>query len=57
MLNSFFTGFTRVTGTEINGNDRVEVYKVSATLADPTSELVVGPGDAHCRGCGGEYIG
>jgi hypothetical protein len=26
----FFTGFTRVTGTEINEKDRTEVYKVSA---------------------------
>ena len=30
MLNDFFTGFTRITGTEINGKDRTEVYKVSA---------------------------
>ena len=36
----FFAGFTRITGTVINEEDRAEVYKVSApsyNVADPIS--------------------
>jgi hypothetical protein len=39
MLNGFFAGFTRVTGTEIHEEDKAEIYKVSPSynVVDPTS--------------------
>src|SRR5437016_3832638 len=44
MLNGFFAGFTRITGTEINERDRSEVYKVSAPYKRGGSNLIVSSG-------------
>ena len=40
----FFTGFTRVTGTEIHEKDRAEIYKVSPSYKRDGSNLIVSSG-------------
>ena len=40
----FFAGFTRITGTVINEEDRAEVYKVSTPYKRGGSNLIVSSG-------------
>jgi hypothetical protein len=54
----FFACFTRITNTRPDEDDRSEVYKASALprdVADTTSQLLVGPENAHRRGSDGEH--
>jgi hypothetical protein len=47
----FFAGFIRITGTLTDEADKSERYNVSFPKdeADQTSQLLVGPKNAHCR--------
>ena len=43
------------TPTDEEGRSEVHNVFVRRDMGDPTSQLLVGPDNAHCRGSGGEY--